>query len=391
MYTVDLREGNQLDGLRSGWTELLERCSLPTPFLTWAWLMTWQRCFAAGARLIVLCVWESSRLRGLLPLTQRPGSLLQPVLAFAGVQAVGADHVDLICAPADAEGCLLAILAFMRSGGLPWRELRLPLVAQDSHLMRCVQQQGADRASMRQVSLAPFIPLSRSYDQFLAGLSSNERYKLRQRARKLLDQQGAAYVSYGPEQYAQALGTLFALHRLRATEKGMRSAFDSDAVERFHSQLLSVLPPEQVVLRGLEVEGRPIAMFYGFRVAGRLYYFQLGYDPAWSAFSPGIVMITKTVEEACATGCVEYNFLQGDEPFKQIWTRQSRALFDIVVYNRSLSGVVARQAAQAVSIVKSALRPVVANAGSALKPAAGRGGIGASAGSAVAGQGSSDG
>jgi CelD/BcsL family acetyltransferase involved in cellulose biosynthesis len=391
MYTVDVREGSQLDGLQSGWAELLERCVLPTPFLTWEWLTTWQRCFAAGARLVVLCVWDGSHLRGLLPLTQRPGSMLQPVLMFAGVQAVGADHVDLICAPADADGCLLAIIAFMRSGGLSWRELRLPLVAEDSHLMRGMRQQGRDRVSIRQASLAPFMQLSRSYDQFLAGLSSNERYKLRQRTRKLLEQQGAAYASYGPEQYAQALSSLFALHRLRATEKGMRSAFDSEAVERFHARLLSVLPPEQVVLRGLEVEGRAIAMFYGFRVAGRLYYFQLGYDPAWAAFSPGIVIITKTVEEACETGCVEYNFLQGDEAFKQIWTRQSRTLFDIVVYNRSFAGVVARQAAQAVSLVKSGGRPGVAATGSALKPAAGRDGTDANAGSAVAGPGSSNG
>jgi CelD/BcsL family acetyltransferase involved in cellulose biosynthesis len=161
-------------------------------------------------------------------------------------------------------------------------------------------------------------------------------------------------------------------------------------VERFHARLLSVLPPEHIVLRGIEVDGRPIAMFYGFLLAGRLYYFQLGYDPAWSAGSPGIVLITKTVEEACATGCVEYNFLQGDEPFKQIWTRQGRALFDLAVYNRSFSGVVARQAARAVSVVRSAIRPVAAAAGFA-RPASAGPVAGAAVGSAVARHGGSNG
>jgi CelD/BcsL family acetyltransferase involved in cellulose biosynthesis len=152
------------------------------------------------------------------------------------------------------------------------------------------------------------------------------------------------------------------LHAKRSEQKGIVSSFDIEAVQRFHERLLQQYPRNRLIFRALRKETEIFAMFYGFRVADRLFYFQLGYDPAWSDSSPGLVLLSETIREAFQSGCVEYNFLQGDESFKSTWTKQTRGLHDFRIFSPSLRGKVycelrhARFAAR--SVILRALRRV---------------------------------
>ena len=43
---------------------------------------------------------------------------------------------------------------------------------------------------------------------------------------------------------------------------------------------------------------------------------QAGFEPAWSRYSVGFLLLAETVREAIAEGAVEYDLLVGDEAFK---------------------------------------------------------------------------
>jgi len=226
--------------------------------------------------------------------------------------------------------------------GGQWDALQFAFLAEDSDLLRAVQDGPFQNTSVNNISAAPYIPVDGSYDAYLGTLSSNERQKIRSRRRKLLERGGVSYASVPPEKHEQTLAALFDLHERRAEQKSMISSFRGPAIERFHRALLKILPAEWVWFRVLRHDQDIIGVFYGYCLAGRVFYYQLGYNPAWSAMSPGAVLLQETIREAFDQGCIEYNFLQGGEGFKYHWTTRRRQLFHGDVFGPTWRGQISR-------------------------------------------------
>lgn len=330
----------------------------PTPFATWAWMVSWVEHFGAGRQVRLLMVRDGGQLCAVLPLvetgsTARFRGLAGHGFEYLGVDSVYPDHLDLIAASAHASASCEALIEYLDGSEADCDTLRLPMLTEDSVLFRSLTNRLTGwRTRAVEVARAPYLEIGGSYDDYLATLSRNERYKLRSRCRKLIDGEGVEYCVIAPAEQASALECLFELHEKRATAKSVVSSFSRPTVLAFHRSLISHLPADQVVLRALRRADRTIAMFYGFRLSNRLFYFQLGHDPAWAAFSPGTVILTQTIREAFEEGCLEYNFLQGEEAFKWTWTRQFRQLYEVDLYRTSVLG----GAAHALAGVKDTIR-----------------------------------
>ncbi len=65
-----------------------------------------------------------------------------------------------------------------------------------------------------------------------------------------------------------------------------------------------------------EIDGEPVAAWYGWRFAGSEWYYQAGRDARFDELSLGFVLLAHTVREACADGVAAYRFLDGAEPYK---------------------------------------------------------------------------
>jgi CelD/BcsL family acetyltransferase involved in cellulose biosynthesis len=66
----------------------------------------------------------------------------------------------------------------------------------------------------------------------------------------------------------------------------------------------------------LELDGRAIAFQYYFAFAGTMFVHRLAFDPAYAAFSPGVLVTLRAVEEASREGLQRVEFLRGEEPYK---------------------------------------------------------------------------
>jgi CelD/BcsL family acetyltransferase involved in cellulose biosynthesis len=96
-------------------------------------------------------------------------------------------------------------------------------------------------------------------------------------------------------------------------------------VEDFHREVAPLLAARGWLrLYRLHVGGAAIAAIHGLEVKGRFLYYQSGYDPAWAARSPGLVLVGKTVQDAYARGLADYDFLRGTEPYKLEWSSDRR-------------------------------------------------------------------
>jgi CelD/BcsL family acetyltransferase involved in cellulose biosynthesis len=336
-----------LESLRDSWTTLWLKLPAATPFNSWEWAAAWLATLGKGVDARFVLLEEGDTLRGILPLAdaRHRGGLpfVAPrTLRYCGVDAAYPDQLEPVADPADVPKFLeLALAAVFRAGGVP--TLSLPMVAEDSPTQAALAALTGLRTTSRAVSVAPYLPVSGTFEEFLGTLSSNERYKIRSRTKKLLTGKGVEYGPVPDLTPVQALSFLRTLHAKRAEQKGIESTFDTDAVQDFHAELLRIFPRERVIFRCLRKDAEVFAMFYGFVVANRMFYFQLGYDPKWSDSSPGLVLLSQTIRETFGLGCREYNFLQGNEPFKATWTKAARTLNDWTIYASTLNGRMHRE------------------------------------------------
>ena len=67
----------------------------------------------------------------------------------------------------------------------------------------------------------------------------------------------------------------------------------------------------------LEVEERPAAVWFGWRLGDRYSYYQAGLDPARSSLSAGFLLLAHSVRAAIEEGAAIYDLLAGEEAFKR--------------------------------------------------------------------------
>ena len=173
----------------------------------------------------------------------------------------------------------------------------------------------ADDAGLRTASgtdePVAVLELPSSWDEYLARLSRHQRHELRRKR----DRIGATTVRTADEAtLPRDLDTFFELFR-RA--RGEKRTFMSERMERFFRGIATAFLPLGILrLEVLEVAGRPLVVTFGFQTGSAFYLYNMAYDPAARALSPGAVLISRLVERAIADGLERFDFLRGLERYK---------------------------------------------------------------------------
>lgn len=297
----------EIDGLRAGrpgWDELAEAAG--NVFATWDWADAWWAHFAAGGALMLRRVYApDGRLAAILPLYRRSRG---PVVLVRFVGHGPADELGPVCAPGDRLLAMRALRAVM--GRLPVASLllaeRLP---GDSATATGLGGRLLHRES------TPVLTGGLSWEEWLATRSANFRQQVRRRERKLVREHGLTFrLGDDPARLDADLDTLLALHALRWGDESQAFAPPRDALHREVAH--RALRAGRLRLWLAEIEGRPVAAWYGFRFAGREIYYQSGRDPAWDREGVGYALLAHTVRSALDDGVAEYRFGLGDESYK---------------------------------------------------------------------------
>lgn len=352
MFSTTVATLAEFRTLGAVWNHLLLSMEYPIVFLTWEWIYTWWEHFGANNREpVILVVYEGEHVRGILPLYAecaifRDYWLSGRVLTHCSATDLFPDHVDLIAAPDHAGQCLDSILEFLSSQYRAWDVLQIPLVASSSRLMGWLH--GAGKLALpagldiEPASLAYFIRIDGTFEDYLSRLDTKHRYNVRSRAKKLRERQDFRYASGDDDQVA-CLRRLFALHRKRAARKGIVSSFVDQRVHSFHEAFAArVADFGWLSLRELRRPDVVIASSYNFDFGGRVFSYQKGFDPEYERYGPGSVLMLEVIREAFTCQRLEYNFLQGDEAYKREWTRDRRILSNVTIYNNTTLGYASR-------------------------------------------------
>jgi CelD/BcsL family acetyltransferase involved in cellulose biosynthesis len=356
------RDPRRLGELRAEWSALFDAASDPSPFLSFEWLEPWWRAFGGRREPWILEARDAAgALAGLLLLVGGRGPLGLRRWRLLGNGVTGADGLDVLARAGDAPAARAAIARALAEEAGAWDVLDLEDLPCGSPtveaIMRATGARGA-RSLVERGFACPGFALAGTFAEHLARVRRRETYG--RRVRWLARQPGfRVEVATSPADAPAALEHLLRLHRLRWAAEGGSAGIPPGPVEDFHREVAPRLAARgRLRLYVLHVEGAAVAAVYGIEAGRRFSYYQSGYDPAWSARSPGLVLVGRTIEDAYARGLADYDFLRGLEPYKLDWAWDRRETCTLRVLAPSLRAGTAAVARGAWHGARSAARAV---------------------------------
>lgn len=322
------------------WDDLAQRSG--SVFATREWMDTWWRHFGAGRPFLLhACRDQDGRLVALLPLylaRQKPARLLR----FTG-HGTG-DELGPICAPPDRPLAARALARLLATGTHRGSVLLAERLPAD------FDWPDALGGSVLQREASPFAPIPGGWDDFLGHKSRNFREQAKRRGRKLGREHDVQFrLTTRADELEGDLETLYRLHAARWTA-GESAAF-APARRDFHDDWAAVaLERGWLRLWTLEVDGGPVASWYGFRYGGAEWYYQGGRDPAWERSSVGFILMCRALQAACDDGMREFKLLRGYEEYKSRFAEGDRGLVTVTAGRGAVGSV-------AVAIARGARRP----------------------------------
>jgi len=297
-----------------------------------------------GRRLRVGLFHHGERLVGLAPLLFRRHRY-RFALPFRRLELMGSgeNERDEICSDylgvlaetgSERDVCksLAEALASGRFG--PWDELVMPAMdgrrALPGLLSEELRRAGL-RADCQEVNACPFIPLPKSWDEYLAHLPSSARYRVRRSLRDF--EKWAAGTERierveRREDLERGAAILRALHEERWRGEGRTGVFASSQFARFHARVMPELWENGALeLSWLTVRDEPIAALYNIVQGGTVYFYQSGRRlDLPKGIRPGIVLHSHAIRSAIEAGRREYDFLAGVSRYKMELALATRPL-----------------------------------------------------------------
>ena len=348
----EIKTNQDLADLRESWTELLLRCSYPTPFCSWEWAWEWWRHFgqetAPGFRLLVALVHRSDgQLIGLAPFffPADAGLLrLRPLRPLASRSHCTVDELTeepmLLLHQGHADEALRAICRALLdcNGKRDWDliHLRRMRPASDPSLLslwRSLPRRMPFVLTILRQHLGQTRALPASWPDFRRSLSKSMRDNIVYYPR-LLTREGHSWqvrVARSPEEVAEAVPVLIDLHHRRArSERGPRHT-DHLPLPVQHQFLRAVLPRlaerNMAAVAFLEVDGVPVAAQSVLECQGTLTLYYSGFDPQWHRYSPITILHVALFQDAIARGLTRIDFLPHAEPWKTRWGTEAEFIF----------------------------------------------------------------
>jgi len=296
-------------------------------------LLSWIEVFAPH-ELRVVEVRQNDRLAGLAPLLIYPRDS-ERVLAFAGGGV--SDYLTLLLQPGSETEVFQQICCAL-ANDWQWSLLELTDVSGKSGLHR-IRPLRAHTAEHDLCSVTVLPPTSEELPRLF---SDRQRANLRNARSRLERAGGVEFEVATPETLPEFLKELFELHTTRWSELNQSGVVQDTCVQGFH-RLSSrrLLASGRLRLYRMRVKGRTAAVVYSLFQGDTVYCYLQGFDPAFSFFSPGTVLIFFLMQDAVRLGMRRFDFLRGREPYKQHWRPQVEHTFRISVSHAELARLLA--------------------------------------------------
>ena len=236
------------------------------------------------------------------------------------------DHLDLLAAPGHEATVVRLLRDWLCRPGE--RLLDLSGIRAGSWLAEALP----GRVRRQPMAVAPFTPLPDSPEAYRATLPGQFRKNLRASAKRFAAE-GVAHQAIRGRDVPQHLDTLRELHESQwGDHSGFLPIFD-----RFAAGFAGGCAADEVAVHELGNEDLVVATVTAFEVAGRVSLYQSARltDRRWRDATT--FLLAAIIDDACARGFSEVDFLRGDEPYKGRFTQNHREMLRLVA-GRGVAG-----------------------------------------------------
>jgi CelD/BcsL family acetyltransferase involved in cellulose biosynthesis len=341
MIRIDcLRSKAELLALKEQYHVLVKSISNSPIFLDWNWITTWLRVYNRNlSPWILIARHENGQIVGIAPwmiITHRLGPVRLRRLTFIGIGDIYPCHLTVLVQNDQREEVSRAFLAFLDSHRSEWDVVDLDGTAADCAFRQTINA-AHGRVFEKKSFDCPFISLPDSWPVYQKSLSKKLRRNLRyysSRLEKENNEPPSFHRIAADEELDPAIDGLIAMHHKRWHSKGEASAFDDKRFVRFHREMA-----RQALYKGwlrffqLKVADQVLAALYAFRYRDVFYAYQIGFDPSWSRYSPGRLLIAHVVREAIHEGARVFDWLREEQRYKRAWANDTQTNYRLLFSN----------------------------------------------------------
>lgn len=342
---------SNFDTLRS-FSDDWDRLAAGNPFRSWAWHSAWWQAYGEGdqegkPRLWTLGVLdEQNRLRGIAPWYCHQSKTKGAVISFLGSGDVCTDHLGIMAAPGDESAVVNLISDFLldpsgnSSSGMPeasdrrqlgrWDLLHFDGIDNEDTVMNLFAERldNENRLTFhRKPGLSCWrLELPSDIKTFLQPKSKNFK-KMFKRAKKTLEKSSDLQLDSAKnlDEFKRYLDFFIDLHQRRRTAIGEPGCFASSRFEKFFRDAsIELFRAGQVNIYTIFREEKPIVVDYNLFGNGIAYSYQSGMDPDYLNLGPGSLIHVALIEHYQQQGMIAWDFLRGDEEYKQRWKAEKR-------------------------------------------------------------------
>lgn len=343
LVITPLEHRAQLVELEDEWNRLLDRTDVGSPFLTPSWQLAWLDTYGASRRPYVLTARRGGEFIGLWPLASRNRGL------FRVLEPIGAGPSDWLDVPVligDRDATLAAFCRFLAEQRARWDLIDMRNVLAESPtipvLAACIGD-GPLRMRGCARTIAPYLAIQGTWEGYLATRSANFRSSLRRRIRRARATTGgltaARLECSDPGEIVRVLAHIE--QKSWKAREGTRKLTTATGREFYLRFLTAFAARNLLQIWTAEMQGTMVAYLVLFVHRRKCYYYNGAYAEEASDLSPGTLLHAAAIENAFRMGLQEYDFLSGDEPYKNRWCTQSREIHHLALFNERPGSVAA--------------------------------------------------
>ena len=338
---------NQFHKLRRDWNSVLRRSRDDSIVLTWEQMAAAAKYLAKKQTIRILYATNKKKIIGIAPFRQSKhtfrGHFNYTVLE--SLASGYADYSGLILAENETE-CLHLFLKYLFQKD-DWDYLWIHDVPETSIIFNILSRNSAlfPKFEICEGQICPYIAIPDSMHALLKSLSPKFRKNLRLSMKNLRKDHGKVEFKEYHEIYSleQAMHVFFDLHQKRWETKGSPGAFWNKREREIYLNAAKIFAERNWIrLYFLMVKDKPIAANYCYNYKGKMYSKLGGWDPEYSAYGPGNLLIMKTIEKCIEEKIREYDFMQGAESYKFRWSNRYRRNLHLKFVNNHLASQITR-------------------------------------------------
>lgn len=263
--------------------------------------------------------------------------------ALETIGATNCNYVGLI--PSESrEEAITALLAYLEEELAKNKLiLRLDLVPEDSKFLDLLRRHGSLFSKSliiheKVTTLAPYIPLPKTWDEYHRSLGWRRRGVLRRALRSPLEKvHTVKFQEYTTDSLEEGLSKFFDLHQRRWQSVNVSGVFSNPKMKEFYRDIANqFLKKNWLQFSYLTVDNKVVSAAYDLVYNQKLYALTSARDLQYSEYSVGHLHIMYLIKDAIRKNLQEFDFLKGDEPYKFYWTKSARRYMQVIIIGKGL-------------------------------------------------------